>query len=188
MKQIAAGAFGPFAVDGRLFSCRYGPASLKTPEVVEPNDIQLLERPLEAGDPPGVAILRHHIPTVQRVAPQLAGRAEVVRRDPGNQSWLALSVEVEEICVRPGVGTVVGHEDRDIADDADATLVGVRFQAGPLSVELVLRVLVERDQVLQSHAPVFERTRLARGDVLLPFIPTRPSVVILECGKESVVI
>ncbi len=60
---------------------------------------------------------------------------------------LALTIQIEEPGVGPGVGTVHRHVDRGIADDADTPLPGVTVQAFPLAEE---EILVER---LLVHGP-----------------------------------
>ncbi len=131
----AAWALHPLPADRILRPGRHGPACLETPEMIEAHDVHLLQRRPEAGDPPGVAVLCHHIPTVEWVAPQLTGGTEVIRRYPGHHGRLALRVTVEQLLVRPGIHAVVSYKERDVADDADAVRVGVGFQACPLLVE-----------------------------------------------------
>ena len=69
------------------------------------------------------------VPAVQRVAPALAGGAEVVGRHAGHHGRPAVRVELEQLGPRPDVGALVGDEDRHVADDLDAALVGIGLAA-----------------------------------------------------------
>ena len=153
--------------------------------MVKSDDIYQLERTLETGDPPGIAVTRHGFPVIKRVAPQLSGRAEEVRRDPGDQRWFAFGVEVEQFCARPGIATVIRHEDGNVADDTDSMLVSVGFQAGPLSLEQKLHVFVELDLVMQNHPPAFECGRLAARRRPYPRSSSSPRYSYLSAPRRA---
>ena len=74
-------------------------------------------------------------PVVERVAPALAGPAEVVRRHAGDGRRPAVAVEQEQLRVRPDVGRVGGDEDRQVADQPDALLRAYRRRARQLAEE-----------------------------------------------------
>src|SRR5256885_11442730 len=86
----------------------------------------------EARHPPAQ---RRLVPSVERVPPALAGGAEVVGRYAGDHGGLAVLVEEEEIAVRPDIGAVVGHEDRQIADQRDPERRAVALQGLPVARE-----------------------------------------------------
>src|SRR5262249_29172778 len=71
----------------------------------------------QPGRPPGVAGPAVCRPVVQRVAPQLPGGGEVVRRHPCDKPRPPPLVEQEQLGVRPDVGRVAGHEDGHVADE-----------------------------------------------------------------------
>ncbi len=85
--------------------------------------------------PPCVAVAAWRAPAVQRVAPALAGGAEEVGRHAGHHRRAAVGAQLEQRLVGPDLGTVVGDEDRHVADDLHATLVGIVLQLQPLAEE-----------------------------------------------------
>src|SRR5438874_2528813 len=115
-------------MDGRILVGGHGPIRLEASEMVETHDIDPTERVAEALDPPGVAGALKDVPAIERIAPQLAGRAEVIRRDAGDGGGMAIGVEIEQVRVRPGIGAVESDKDGDVADDGEATAVGVGVQ------------------------------------------------------------
>ena len=90
--------------------------------MIEANGVVEGQAAADAGDPPVEAALAQHAPLVERVAPALAGRGEVVGRDAGDADRAALLVKLEDLGVGPDVGAVVVDEDGDVAEDADASL------------------------------------------------------------------
>src|SRR6185503_9218893 len=95
------------------------PGAGEADEVIEPGDIEALERDREPPDPPSIAGLSHLLPAIMGVAPALPRGAEIVGRDPGHHLGLALGIELEERARAPDIGAVVRDEDRDIADEPD---------------------------------------------------------------------
>ena len=65
--------------------------------MIETHHVEHLERVPKPIDPPGVAGLGHHIPTVDGIAPKLAGRAEIIGRNAGNVDRTAVRVELEQL-------------------------------------------------------------------------------------------
>ena len=114
------------------------PVGVEAAEVVEPDDIVEFEGRPEAGDPPGIAGAGLVLPIVERIAPELAERGEIIRRHAGHRPWPAGGIELKNGAVPPGVGAVQRDKDRHVADDADAALRGVAAQARPLAEEDVL--------------------------------------------------
>ena len=187
-KNAAPGPLHPPAVDGRRRAPRHLPVGLEAAEVVEPHGVHQREHGAEALDPPGVAGARERVPPVERVAPELAGRAEVVGRDAGLQGRPAVGGQVEDLRVRPDVRAVVGDEDRDVAHDADAALAGLPPDVRPLLEE---EPLLERD--LPHLAPELpprplERLRVAVHERAVPGAPGRPAVRALEGHEEGEVV
>src|SRR4051812_922658 len=86
----------------------------------------------EASDPPRITRCRHCLPVVEGIAPQLAARAEVVRRYAGDHQWVAALVQLEQVLMSPNVGAVVGNKDRDVAHDEDAERSGPGADGKPL--------------------------------------------------------
>ena len=172
---------------GRLVS-RHLPVRLEAAEVVEAHAVDEHQRHAKALDPPGEAGARHRIPAVERVAPALAGGAEVVGRHPGDECRRAVLGEEEQLRMAPDVGAVVGHEDRHVAHEGDAAAMGVLAQREPLAEERVLHEAVERDLVGVRGALRLERRRLAHHDGLVPRSPRSAAVRFLLRHEQREVV
>src|SRR4051812_39314833 len=83
-------------------------------------------------DPPVIAGVLERLPVVERIAPALAGLAESIRRDAGDERGAEIGIQVIKMRMRPDVSAVVADEDSDVADDLDATLGGGRPDGAPL--------------------------------------------------------
>src|SRR5664279_1157682 len=94
--------------------------------MVDAHDVGELQAPPQPLDPPPKTVLRHQIPTVERVSPQLAGFAEVVRWHAGLGEESAVTVEPELLLVEPDVGGIVIDVDRQIPQYAQPFEIGVR--------------------------------------------------------------
>ncbi len=129
---------GPRPIRRRAPSARVGrhlPVGGEAAEVVDAHEVGELEAAAQAVDPPAVAVLRHAVPAVERVAPALAGGAEVVGRHAGDVARPAALVEVEQLLMRPHVGAVVRDVDRQVAEQADTAPRGGAAQLPPLGEE-----------------------------------------------------
>ena len=161
---------------------------LETTEVIEPHEIDDFEGGANAFNPPGVAALLMEFPAIDRIAPQLAGRREVIGRDSGNHRRMPALVELEQVAVGPNIGAVVGHEDRDVADNLDAALVRVGAHRRPLMEEQELAELLCLHRVAQPPAGIRECAGFAPRQRRRPRRP-RPALVFgLERHEQGVVI
>src|SRR5215468_5705536 len=79
-EQVISGPVDPAAVDGGRLAGVNLPELLEAAEVIEADVVALPGYSAEARDPPGISLLLHHVPAVQRVAPALSRLAEEVRR------------------------------------------------------------------------------------------------------------
>ena len=93
------------------------------------------------------------LPAIERVPPELAGLAEIVRRHAGHEPRLALLVQVIQFGMSPDIGTVLRHEDRHVADEPDLLRQAGRPELLPLGLERKLHELVEGQSVGQLLAP-----------------------------------
>ena len=73
--------------------------------------------------------------------------------------------------VGPNVDAVQRDKDGDIADNADATLVGIVFDSQPLLEELPLLIFMALNLLGQLLPPTAQRPRLPGDDSRLPFVP-----------------
>ena len=124
-RRIARKRASPGAGTHRPFSAvgspgLHLPVGREAPEVVDPDDVCEPEVLAEALDPPAVAVLREDVPAVERVPPELARRAEVVGRHPGDGLGPPVRVHREEAAVRPDVGAAGSDVDRDVPHDPDS--------------------------------------------------------------------
>ena len=177
------------SVHGGFFAAGNRPVGFKATEVVDTNQIDVFEDGFEALDPPFKAVFCQHVPVVNRVAPELAGFAEVVRRNARHFSGLAgVGIETEDFGVSPNVGAIVRDIDGDIAEDFDAPRVGVLLEGCPLSIEFVLEVATEFDVVDKLFAPCFQGVGVAFGDRLGPAVPAEIAEVLIERREEGIVV
>jgi glycosyltransferase involved in cell wall biosynthesis len=93
--------------------------------LVNPGDVDDLQCRSHALDQHFESVCFHALPVVERITPKLARTAEVVGRHAGDDERAAVLVQLELIRIGPDVRRVLGHEDRQVADDLDAALVAV---------------------------------------------------------------
>ena len=80
--QIHTRPFDPLSAAGGGSAVRNRPITLKPPEMVDAHIIHLVKLMLYPVDPPTVALFFMFLPVVERIAPLLAGSAEIVGRKP----------------------------------------------------------------------------------------------------------
>src|SRR5687767_9680708 len=100
LEQLGAWTLHPPSVDRVLSVARYFPVGLETAEVIDANDVIELERRTESLDPPRIAVCSHSFPIVDRVAPELASRAEVVGRHASLNDRAAVGAQLEIVAIR----------------------------------------------------------------------------------------
>ena len=152
--------------------------------MVEPHRVEARERLLEATAPPRVPVALHARPSIERVAPALAGGAEVVGGHACDGVRHAVGIEIEQLAVLPHVGAVVGHEDGEVADEPDAARVHVASKGGPLPIEQPLQPRLEADLVSMLAARPRERVGAPEADTLFPAGPLHVVVRPLQGGIE----
>ena len=73
------------------------PVCFEAAEMVDPEDIIEGQIAFDPGNPPAVIVSCKDIPPVERIPPSLPGRAEIVGRNTGNDSWIAAASRLK-IC------------------------------------------------------------------------------------------
>ena len=63
------------------------------------------------------------LPTIERIPPELPSRREIIRRNPGYDGGFPCLIKEEQLWVRPDIGAVMRHKNRDIADDLDSLVL-----------------------------------------------------------------
>ena len=71
--------------------------------MVEPNQVDAVRRRLHPGEPPGEFLRRMGLPTVERVAPELAVRAEIVGRNARDEQRSTRLVKLEQMRSDPKI-------------------------------------------------------------------------------------
>jgi len=163
------------------------PIGLEAAEVIDADEVVETEGMTEAGDPPFVIRLLHQIPAIEGIAPELAGFAEVVGGDAGDDGGMSGLVEVVVLLIAPDVGTVVSDEDGDIADDLYGAFGGVAAEFIPLFAEFKLEEVFELNAVLQFFRPRLQGEFIARREGGMPLSPGDASVLLLDGPIEGVV-
>ena len=151
LEEVGARARNPTAVDRRRFTCGHFPVRFEPAEMIEPHYVHLFEARDKPVQPPAIAALLQRFPIVERIAPELAGGAEIVRRHSGDDGRLAMLVEIKQIGVGPDVGRIARDENRQVSDQLDTVLVRVALQIAPLPEEKELGKPVPRGRLRPNH-------------------------------------
>ena len=178
VQQLLPGTWHPLAVHGRVLACRDLPAGREAAEVVDADYVAHLQRLPDARDPPGESGPLVLAPSVKGVAPQLAGRGERIRRDPGGCLLMSLFVYLEKPGVRPCVDRIRCDEYGDVPYDPHAAAVGVFPEGGPLREEEVLVDLVQLDLFGIALPLLLQGLRVTSSESLVPDAEP-PGVVVL---------
>ena len=186
--EVHAGALAPAAVAGGGVPVGDGVVALQPPEVVDAQHIVHGEVRLDALDPPGVAVLLHHVPAVEGVAPQLAVGGEGVRRAAGDLGGHVLLIQLEQPGLGPHVGAVHGHIDGRVPNDLHAPLVGVLLQGAPLLEEQVLGKDVVVHVLLVLFPALLQGGGVPQAQPLLPLGPGAALVLVLQSHVEGVIL
>src|SRR5215510_12468448 len=94
----------------------YVPGRSKGTEMIQANHIDVGQQRAQPGDAPTIAGPAKNIPVICGVAPKLSLRAEVVRRNTGNEARPTLLVQQKEFRMCPNVARVGRDEEGQIAD------------------------------------------------------------------------
>ena len=188
VKQGGVGPFSPLPGHGRLCAVGDLVVGLKSAEMVDAQIIHQAKLPLDAAYPPGIAGLLVVIPVIERVAPELARRGEIIRRNPGHHGRVAVLLQLEELPVRPHVRTVDGGEDGNIPDNLHAVYMGVLAQRVPLPEEEKLDIPVVLDLIGQTAAPFCLDIVVRVAQVILPLQPAAALVGILSGHEQGVIL
>ena len=158
------------------FADRNFPVAGKTPEMVDANDVDQLENPAHPLDPPGIAFERMGAPAVQRVAPALAGGAEKIGPNAGDNAHPALFVQLEQLLARPDLGALAGNEDGGVADDFHTAFIGIGPQLFPLAEKTPLAEFPEGDAFGMGGARLLQGLRITPGQRRGPVAPVAAAV------------
>ncbi len=164
-------------MNGGLILGGNGPEGFKTAKVIEPDNVVQCMGTAHAVHPPVEAPAFQHLPLVDRVAPALAGRAEIVRGHTGNANRSKVFAQLKNFRVGPHIGAVVVDEDSHVANEADVALRTVAAQGFPLLIEGELYGLLDFEIVPALLLQLEQRLRIPVGELLRPGQPV--------AGQES---
>jgi hypothetical protein len=126
-EQLVARRQAPASRHGGLGAGRNFPIRFQSPEMIDAQQVELGQLGADALLPPLEPVGPHLLPSVVRIAPQLAGGREIVGRHAGDHLRPSLVVQQETVAPRPDVGAVVADEERNVAENQNAPLVRVLF-------------------------------------------------------------
>ena len=115
----------PLACLRRCRSLRDMPGGYKPAEVIEPNDIHMCQERTYPVDAPAITGRAQCVPVVNRISPELALRTEIIRWNTGDKPRTAKFIDEKELWVGPDIAGIGGHEERKVANQADACCMGV---------------------------------------------------------------
>ncbi len=99
----------------------------------------ICQRGTKTVQPPAIAVASQRVPSIDRIAPQLARRAEIIRRNARHSSRISASVQVKVLRIGPDIGAIVSDINRQIAHDAHSALPRIFSQRSPLCEENELK-------------------------------------------------
>src|SRR6185369_8543596 len=175
-EQFPSRRFDPLTALSGLVAARYFPTRGETTKVVHTRDINHRQCRAHALDPPLETVGLHALPVVERVAPELASGAEVIRWNTRDDEWFSVLIQLELFRVGPNVSGVMGHKDRQIADNLDPVVVTVTLQSRPLPEEekLVKHVCFD---FFSEFLPL-----------VVPFVPRDTTVCIFQSAEARVIL
>src|SRR5664279_64754 len=113
--------------------------------MVEAHRVREPEIEADPLDPPVVSLVGEDVPAVEGMPPELAVRAEIVRRNARNRGGPPVFAESEQPAMRPDVGAVPRDVDGQVPEDRDAARVRFGLDPLPLPEEEELHIAVEGD-------------------------------------------
>ena len=75
--------------------------------------------------PEGIVFCCKSLPIIKRIAPALAGLAEIVRRLTGYMGRLSVLLQLKPLSMSPNLGAVVGYKNWDVSEEFDLPLSGI---------------------------------------------------------------
>ena len=133
-------------------------------------------------------ISRVLLPVIQRVAPQLPVRGEIVGRHAGNGFGVAVTVDFQDFPVRPGVRAVERNIDRHVTEQLNTLLMGVGAQHFPLVVEQELQDLDVCNLAVGSCLQLGQCVRVAVHVFRIPLRPRSLAMLRFEYAEKCIVV
>src|SRR5260370_11331211 len=128
--------------------------------MIDAQEIKLFDRESYAIDPPSKSIGSQNLPVVQRISPELARFAEIIRRHAGNDGWCSIVIQLEIFAISPNICRIMRDEKRQVADDPNAPLATINPQRIPLSKKQELEKFLLKNLIAEITARVLQCGRL----------------------------
>src|SRR5439155_19564624 len=95
------------------------PCRRESPEMIEADGVDVSEQGAQTIDAPAIPAQGQRVPVVDWIAPELSLRAEIVRRNPGEDGRSVARVEQKQRGVGREVARIRREEERSVADQPD---------------------------------------------------------------------
>src|SRR5439155_8617646 len=136
--------------------------------MIEADRVDVSEQGAQAVDAPAVAAGGKRVPVIDRIAPALSSRAEIVGRDTGDGARPVLRVEQEQFRVGPDVARVRRDGKWEVADQAHPLPARMGLEAGGLTEQQELSKPSLLDLARQISPRLVDRGRLAADEIFRP--------------------
>ncbi len=164
------------------------PIGLEAAEMIEPDQVHEREQRANTIDPPLKAGLAVRLPLVDGVAPELAGRREVVGRHAGHHLGPPLPIELKQLRVAPDIRRIGRHKDGEVAHQPNASAMGIGPQHLPLAEEEILREAMKVHPRREPPRGAAQGRRATLAPFFRPLLPTRPRALFLQGHEQGVVV
>src|SRR5213594_1830289 len=187
LEEIRSWALSPMAGLSRPSPRRDVPRGAKSSKMVEPHQVHVSQQGFQPVQAPAVARATQRFPVIHRVAPKLSLGAEIVGRHAGHEARSEAVVELKPFGVGPNITGVQRHEERQIPNQAYASLAGIVFQTLSLTEqkELSKTGLIDLGRQVEAHAG--QRRRMAPDQWLRPVQKIDASVVRFQGAEQRVI-
>ena len=182
------GTLDPAAAAGCCITVWDGEIALKSSEMIYADHIEQLSQSRYPADPPAKAVLFHHIPVVQRIAPELSVLSEQIRRYARDFLRQFLLIELEPVRFSPDFRGIQSYVYRDVPYYAYARFIRVSLEIIPLLIEQELNILKHFHVFEEFFVPSGAGFRLMESYVFIrPLCPRAHVIVLLERHEKRVV-
>ena len=187
IEKMPSGTGHPRTLNSGLVTGRHMPGGLEPAKVVDTYAVELCKQVPEAFHPPVVPPQCQCVPVIERIAPQLSGIAEIIRRHTGHDCWFTASIQQENIPISPHIGRIISYEYRNVPDHCNALGRSIRAQMPPLAGELPLQVFVDTDLGTQFNRGLLKVGTVQKGGRSRPLMPAFSLVALLKSHKECII-
>src|ERR1700733_7361208 len=98
-------------------------------EMIQANYIDVGQQRAQTANPPAIAGPAMGIPVVNRIAPKLSRRAEIIGRHTGNEARMVMLVDEKQLRIGPHIARIGRHEEGKIANQLYASIMSDRFRS-----------------------------------------------------------